>query len=305
MNYDCLLDANIVIVSILALAYIFIGICALAMMSERELKWNAFLGAGALALAVFGTGICTDHFYYKALNSDTLNYRFKIALEQNLDNEFSAAYYQGDDEFRAKIDAAIKTVNEDLGKVGVAYGYGLDSSKARKFALLSDSMNIKVFFIPVVITLLSAILIGILITLWDFLQKRTVESDCAAVKKEMEQLDGEILEKTRALEDKETAIRGKKEDISDLNASISDKLNEISTKEQEIKQLEARVQKLSDDIESLQKDMDDKKGSEEYKKYLEYTKKVDEMLRIIEYVNPEYVKDNKTVSEYKEMLKGQ
>lgn len=304
MNYDCLLDANIVIVSILAIAYIFIGICALAMMSERELKWNAFLGAGALALAVFVTGICTDHFYYKALNSDTLNYRFKLAIEQGLDNEFSAAYYQGDDEFRSKIDAAIKTVNEDLGKVGVAYGYGLDSGKARKFALLSDSMSIKVFFIPVVITLLSAILIGILVTLWDFLRKRTVEADCAALRNEIEKLDCEILKKMRVIEDKENEIKGKKEDISDLNVSLSDKLKEISTKEQAIKQLEERVQKLNEDIENLQETIDVKKGTEEYKKYVEYTKKIEEMLRIINYVNPEYVKGNKIVDEYKEMMKG-
>lgn len=237
--------------------------------------------------------------YEDALQQDATAYRYKIAIEENLDNGFSQHFYEEDDDGRAAIINSIKNADLIRGKLGVQYGYGAKDTERHYIRLYLDTL-LRLYFLPL---FLPIIVLPMLIAGGYKLATISIRSYDAA-KKEKESLEKELSQIT-------AKVNQGWEDYSKVSREIQKKeeINREMTNVQE--QLDEKEREFS----RLKFEMENYKTTPKYVDYMHFLKDEREITQRLESLNKTYQtkkeeaqklkKELDTITENKRILDSQ
>lgn len=225
-------------------------------------------------------------FYEDVLQQDAVAYRYKIAIEENLDNGFSQHFYEEDDDGRAAIINSIENADLIRGKLGVQYGYGAKDTERHYIRLYLDTL-LRLYFLPLVLPI---IVLPMLIAGGYRLVTISIRSYDAA-KKEKESLEKELSQITAKVN------QGWK-DYSKVSREIQKKeeINREMTNLQE--QLDGKEMEFS----RLKFEMENYKNTPKYVDYMHYLKDEKEITQRLESLNKAYQTKKEEAQKLKEEL---
>lgn len=225
-------------------------------------------------------------FYEDVLQQDAVAYRYKIAIEENLDNGFSQHFYEEDDDGRAAIINSIENADLIRGKLGVQYGYGAKDTERHYIRLYLDTL-FRLYFLPLVLPI---IVLPMLIAGGYRLVTISIRS-YDAVKKEKESLEKELsqikVKVNQGWEDYSKVSREiqKKEEINRRMTNVQEQLDE---KEMEFSRLKF--------------EMENYKNTPKYVDYMHYLKDEREITQKLESLNKAYQTKKEEAQKLKEEL---
>lgn len=224
--------------------------------------------------------------YEDALQQDATAYRYKIAIEENLDNGFSQHFYEEDDDGRAAIINSIKNADLIRGKLGVQYGYGAKDTERHYIRLYLDTL-LRLYFLPL---FLPIIVLPMLIAGGYKLATISIRSYDAA-KKEKESLEKELSQIT-------AKVNQGWEDYSKVSREIQKKeeINREMTNVQE--QLDEKEREFS----RLKFEMENYKTTTKYVDYMHFLKDEREITQRLESLNKAYQVKKEEAQKLKEEL---
>lgn len=225
-------------------------------------------------------------FYEDVLQQDAVAYRYKIAIEENLDNGFSQHFYEEDDDGRAAIINSIENADLIRGKLGVQYGYGAKDTERHYIRLYLDTL-FRLYFLPLVLPI---IVLPMLIAGGYRLVTISIRS-YDGVKKEKESLEKELSQIT-------AKVNQGWEDYSKVSREIQKKeeINREMTNVQE--QLDEKEMEFS----RLKFEMENYKNTPKYVDYMHYLKDEREITQKLESLNKAYQSKKEEVQKLKEEL---
>lgn len=225
-------------------------------------------------------------FYEDVLQQDAVAYRYKIAIEENLDNGFSQHFYEEDDDGRAAIINSIKNADLIRGKLGVQYGYGAKDTERHYIRLYLDTL-LRLYFLPL---FLPIIVLPMLIAGGYKLATISIRS-YDAVKKEKESLEKELSQI-------KVKVNQGWEDYSKVSREIQkkEKINREMTNVQE--QLDEKEMEFS----RLKFEMENYKNTPKYVDYMHYLKDEKEITQKLESLNKAYQSKKEEAQKLKEEL---
>lgn len=225
-------------------------------------------------------------FYEDVLQQDAVAYRYKIAIEENLDNGFSQHFYEEDDDGRAAIINSIKNADLIRGKLGVQYGYGAKDTERHYIRLYLDTL-LRLYFLPL---FLPIIVLPMLIAGGYKLATISIRS-YDAVKKEKESLEKELSQI-------KVKVNQGWEDYSKVSREIQKKeeINREMTNVQE--QLDEKEMEFS----RLKFEMENYKNTPKYVDYMHYLKDEKEITQKLESLNKAYQSKKEEAQKLKEEL---
>lgn len=225
-------------------------------------------------------------FYEDVLQQDAVAYRYKIAIEENLDNGFSQHFYEEDDDGRAAIINSIKNADLIRGKLGVQYGYGAKDTERHYIRLYLDTL-FRLYFLPLVLPI---IVLPMLIAGGYRLVTISIRS-YDAVKKEKESLEKELSQI-------KVKVNQGWEDYSKVSREIQKKeeINREMTNVQE--QLDEKEMEFS----RLKFEMENYKNIPKYVDYMHYLKDEREITQKLESLNKAYQTKKEEAQKLKEEL---
>lgn len=225
-------------------------------------------------------------FYEDVLQQDAVAYRYKIAIEENLDNGFSQHFYEEDDDGRAAIINSIKNADLIRGKLGVQYGYGAKDTERHYIRLYLDTL-FRLYFLPLVLPI---IVLPMLIAGGYRLVTISIRS-YDAVKKEKESLEKELSQI-------KVKVNQGWEDYSKVSREIQKKeeINREMTNVQE--QLDEKEMEFS----RLKFEMENYKTTTKYVDYMHYLKDEREITQRLESLNKAYQTKKEEAQKLKEEL---
>lgn len=224
--------------------------------------------------------------YEDALQQDAIAYRYKIAIEENLDNGFSQHFYEKDDDGRAAIINSIKNADLMRGKLGVQYGYGAKDTEQHYIRLYLDTL-LRLYFLPLVLPI---IVLPMLIAGGYKLATISIRS-YDAVKKQKESLEEELSQIT-------AKVNQGWEDYSKVSHEIQKKeeINREMTNVQE--QLDEKEREFS----RLKFEMENYKTTPKYVDYMRFLKDEREITQRLESLNKAYQQKKEEAQKLKEEL---
>ena len=224
--------------------------------------------------------------YEDALQQDAIAYRYKIAIEENLDNGFSQHFYEKDDDGRAAIINSIKNADLMRGKLGVQYGYGAKDTEQHYIRLYLDTL-LRLYFLPLVLPI---IVLPMLIAGGYKLATISIRS-YDAVKKQKESLEEELSQIT-------AKVNQGWEDYSKVSREIQKKeeINREMTNVQE--QLDEKEREFS----RLKFEMENYKTTPKYVDYMRFLKDEREITQRLESLNKAYQQKKEEAQKLKEEL---
>lgn len=224
--------------------------------------------------------------YEDALQQDATAYRYKIAIEENLDNGFSQHFYEEDDDGRAAIINSIKNADLIRGKLGVQYGYGAKDTERHYIRLYLDTL-LRLYFLPL---FLPIIVLPMLIAGGYKLATISIRSYDAA-KKKKESLEKELSQIT-------AKVNQGWEDYSKVSREIQKKeeINREMTNVQE--QLDEKEREFS----RLKFEMENYKTTPKYVDYMHFLKDEREITQRLESLNKAYQTKKEEAQKLKEEL---
>lgn len=214
--------------------------------------------------------------YEDALQQDATAYRYKIAIEENLDNGFSQHFYEEDDDDRAAIINSIKNADLVRGKLGVQYGYGAKDTEQHYIRLYLDTL-LRLYFLPLILPI---IVLPMLIAGGYKLATISIRSYDAA-KKEKESLEKELSQITA----KVSREIQKKEEINREMTNVQEQLDE---KEREFSRLKF--------------EMENYKNTPKYLDYMHFLRDEKEITQRLESLNRAYQTKKEEAQKLKEEL---
>lgn len=225
-------------------------------------------------------------FYEDVLQQDAVAYRYKIAIEENLDNGFSQHFYEEDDDGRAAIINSIENADLIRGKLGVQYGYGAKDTERHYIRLYLDTL-FRLYFLPLVLPI---IVLPMLIAGGYRLVTISIRS-YDAVKKEKESLEKELSQI-------KVKVNQGWEDYSKVSREIQKKeeINRGMTNVQE--QLDEKEMEFS----RLKFEMENYKNTPKYVDYMHYLKDEREITQKLESLNKAYQTKKEEAQKLKEEL---
>lgn len=225
-------------------------------------------------------------FYEDVLQQDAVAYRYKIAIEENLDNGFSQHFYEEDDDGRAAIINSIENADLIRGKLGVQYGYGAKDTERHYIRLYLDTL-FRLYFLPLVLPI---IVLPMLIAGGYRLVTISIRS-YDAVKKEKESLEKELSQI-------KVKVNQGWEDYSKVSREIQKKeeINRGMTNVQE--QLDEKEMEFS----RLKFEMENYKNTPKYVDYMHYLKDEREITQKLESLNKAYQAKKEEAQKLKEEL---
>lgn len=225
-------------------------------------------------------------FYEDVLQQDAVAYRYKIAIEENLDNGFSQHFYEEDDDGRAAIINSIENADLIRGKLGVQYGYGAKDTERHYIRLYLDTL-FRLYFLPLVLPI---IVLPMLIAGGYRLVTISIRS-YDAVKKEKESLEKELSQI-------KVKVNQGWEDYSKVSREIQKKeeINRGMTNVQE--QLDEKEMEFS----RLKFEMENYKNTPKYVDYMHYLKDEREITQRLESLNKAYQTKKEEAQKLKEEL---
>lgn len=225
-------------------------------------------------------------FYEDVLQQDAVAYRYKIAIEENLDNGFSQHFYEEDDDGRAAIINSIENADLIRGKLGVQYGYGAKDTERHYIRLYLDTL-FRLYFLPLVLPI---IVLPMLIAGGYRLVTISIRS-YDAVKKEKESLEKELSQI-------KVKVNQGWEDYSKVSREIQKKeeINRGMTNVQE--QLDEKEMEFS----RLKFEMENYKNTPKYVNYMHYLKDEREITQKLESLNKAYQTKKEEAQKLKEEL---
>lgn len=225
-------------------------------------------------------------FYEDVLQQDAVAYRYKIAIEENLDNGFSQHFYEEDDDGRAAIINSIENADLIRGKLGVQYGYGAKDTERHYIRLYLDTL-FRLYFLPLVLPI---IVLPMLIAGGYRLVTISIRS-YDAVKKEKESLEKELSQI-------KVKVNQGWEDYSKVSREIQKKeeINREMTNVQE--QLDEKEMEFS----RLKFEMENYKNTPKYVDYMHYLKDEREITQKLESLNKAYQTKKEEAQKLKEEL---
>lgn len=225
-------------------------------------------------------------FYEDVLQQDAAMYRYKIAIEENLDNGFSQHFYELDDDGRAAIINSIKNADLMRGKLGVQYGYGAKDTEQHYIRLYLDTL-LRLYFLPLVLPI---IVLPMLIAGGYKLATISIRS-YDAVKKQKESLEEELSQIT-------AKVNQGWEDYSKVSCEIQkkEKINREMTNVQE--QLDEKEREFS----RLKFEMENYKTTPKYVDYMRFLKDEREITQRLESLNKAYQQKKEEAQKLKEEL---
>ena len=224
--------------------------------------------------------------YEDALQQDAIAYRYKIAIEENLDNGFSQHFYEKDDDGRAAIINSIKNADLMRGKLGVQYGYGAKDTEQHYIRLYLDTL-LRLYFLPLVLPI---IVLPMLIAGGYKLATISIRS-YDAVKKQKESLEEELSQIT-------AKVNQGWEDYSKVSHEIQKKeeINREMTNVQE--QLDEKEREFS----RLKFEMENYKTTPKYVDYMRFLKDEREITQRLESLNKAYQQKKEEAQKLKEEM---
>lgn len=224
--------------------------------------------------------------YEDVLQQDAAMYRYKIAIEENLDNGFSQHFYELDDDGRAAIINSIKNADLMRGKLGVQYGYGAKDTEQHYIRLYLDTL-LRLYFLPLVLPI---IVLPMLIAGGYKLATISIRS-YDAVKKQKESLEEELSQIT-------AKVNQGREDYSKVSCEIQkkEKINREMTNVQE--QLDEKEREFS----RLKFEMENYKTTPKYVDYMRFLKDEREITQRLESLNKAYQQKKEEAQKLKEEL---
>ena len=224
--------------------------------------------------------------YEDALQQDAIAYRYKIAIEENLDNGFSQHFYEKDDDGRAAIINSIKNADLMRGKLGVQYGYGAKDTEQHYIRLYLDTL-LRLYFLPLVLPI---IVLPMLIAGGYKLATISIRS-YDAVKKQKESLEEELSQIT-------AKVNQGWEDYSKVSHEIQKKeeINREMTNVQE--QLDEKEREFS----RLKFEMENYKNTPKYLDYMHFLRDEREITQRLESLNKAYQQKKEEAQKLKEEL---
>lgn len=226
-------------------------------------------------------------FYEDVLQQDAAVYRYKIAIEENLDNGFSQHFYEElDDDGRAAIINSIRNADLMRGKLGVQYGYGAKDTERHYIRLYLDTL-LRLYLLPLVLPI---IVLPMLIAGGYRLVTISIRS-YDAVKKEKESIEKELSQIT-------AKVNQAREDYRKISREIQKKeeINREMTNLQE--QLDGKEMEFS----RLKFEMENYKTTPKYVDYMHYLKDEREITQRLESLNKAYQIKKEEAQELKEEL---
>lgn len=225
-------------------------------------------------------------FYEDVLQQDAVAYRYKIAIEENLDNGFSQHFYEEGDDGRAAIINSIENADLIRGKLGVQYGYGAKDTERHYIRLYLDTL-FRLYFLPLVLPI---IVLPMLIAGGYRLVTISIRS-YDAVKKEKESLEKELSQI-------KVKVNQGWEDYSKVSREIQKKeeINRGMTNVQE--QLDEKEMEFS----RLKFEMENYKNTPKYVDYMHYLKDEREITQRLESLNKAYQTKKEEAQKLKEEL---
>lgn len=237
--------------------------------------------------------------YEDALQQDATAYRYKIAIEENLDNGFSQHFYEEDDDGRAAIINSIKNADLVRGKLGVQYGYGAKDTEQHYIRLYLDTL-LRLYFLPLVLPI---IVLPMLIAGGYKLATISIRS-YDAVKKEKESVEKELSQLTAKVN------QGWK-DYSKVSREIQKK-EEIN---REMTNLQEQLDEKEREFSRLKFEIENYKTTKKYVDYMHFLKDEREITQRLESLNKTYQtkkeeaqklkKELDTITENKRILDSQ
>lgn len=224
--------------------------------------------------------------YEDALQQDATAYRYKIAIEENLDNGFSQHFYEEDDDGRAAIINSIKNADLIRGKLGVQYGYGAKDTERHYIRLYLDTL-LRLYFLPLVLPI---IVLPMLIAGGYRLATISIRS-YDAVKKEKESVEKELSQLT-------AKVNQGWEDYSKVSREIQKK-EEIN---REMTNLQEQLNEKEMEFSRLKFEMENYKTTQKYLDYMHFLRDEREITQRLESLNKEYQVKKEEAQKLKEEL---
>lgn len=225
-------------------------------------------------------------FYEDVLQQDAVAYRYKIAIEENLDNGFSQHFYEEDDDGRAAIINSIKNADLIRGKLGVQYGYGAKDTERHYIRLYLDTL-LRLYFLPLVLPI---IVLPMLIAGGYRLATISIRS-YDAVKKEKESVEKELSQLT-------AKVNQGWEDYSKVSREIQKK-EEIN---REMTNLQEQLNEKEMEFSRLKFEMENYKTTQKYLDYMHFLRNEREITQRLESLNKEYQVKKEEAQKLKEEL---
>lgn len=225
-------------------------------------------------------------FYEDVLQQDAAMYRYKIAIEENLDNGFSQHFYELDDDGRAAIINSVKNADLMRGKLGVQYGYGAKDTERHYIRLYLDTL-LRLYFLPLVLPI---IVLPMLIAGGYKLATISIRS-YDAVKKQKESLEKELSQIT-------AKVNQGWEDYSKVSREIQKK-EEIN---REMTNLQEQLDEKEMEFSRLKFEMENYKNTSKYVDYMHYLKNEREITQRLESLNKAYQIKKEEAQKLKEEL---
>lgn len=240
------------------------GVILSIYVAQWGFKWSILSFILVAFIMCFGL----SQAYEKVLFSDSLAYRYKIAIEQGQSNGFSERYYESASN-RDSINQLMASININKGRIGYEYGYGASDVDREPIALYISSVKAE-HYAPVIVP-------GVICFLWWFglfLVRRSAErtdKKLSEQRTELEKLEEHIKFLEHKRNEQERIIKAFDPDtlklksadlISDIRKSerkLSELRNDKAKLYLEVSELKTEKEKLSEKLVAKSTDVDERK----------------------------------------------
>lgn len=240
------------------------GVILSIYVAQWGFKWSILSFILVAFIMCFGL----SQAYEKVLFSDSLAYRYKIAIEQGQSNGFSERYYESASN-QDSINQLMASININKGRIGYEYGYGASDIDREPIALYISSVKAE-HYAPVIVP-------GVICFLWWFglfLVRRSAErtdkklseqrTELEKLEEHIKFLDDKRNEQERIIKafDPETLKLKSADLISDIRKSerkLSELRNDKAKLYLEVSELKTEKEKLSEKLVSKSTNVDERK----------------------------------------------
>lgn len=240
------------------------GVILSIYVAQWGFKWSILSFILVAFIMCFGL----SQAYEKILFTDSLAYRYKIAIEQGQSNGFSERYYESASN-RDSINQLMASININKGRIGYEYGYGASDVDREPIALYISSVKAE-HYAPVIVP-------GVICFLWWFglfLVRRSAErtdkklseqrTELEKLEEHIKFLDDKRNEQERIIKafDPETLKLKSADLISDIRKSerkLSELRNDKAKLYLEVSELKTEKEKLSEKLVSKSTNVDERK----------------------------------------------
>lgn len=265
MDYDFLFATN----TLLTGATLILVIGLLYFLKDRipkafDMGVSNFLtvvGTVSLIALIAVVWLAGNQLYNDKVGPDATLYRYKTAIEENIDNGFRERYYELDSEEKASLDNQMANMDIVRGKLGVQYGYGAKDVESHPIDLYFATMSGQKF-LPFFAPVLGVLIVSGLISLLEYCLSRLH----AGEEKRQEIIAGLNAE-----------ISNRKKESGDLKQSISSMDHELLEKKGQSQKLDKMIESQNSRLESIKSMAGDITKTEEYKTYIAIRKDIENL----------------------------